>query len=78
MIECSRIFETINLVQELTNSQVLDCRIETERRRRGDELSKLECYMQRLLKMKNLSYYETIMNFICNKQEDICELQKKT
>lgn len=39
MVECSR--ETINLVQELTDSQVFDRRTGTERRRRGGELSKL-------------------------------------
>jgi hypothetical protein len=71
MVECSRVFETINLVQELTDSQVLDRRTGTERRRRGGELSKLKRYMQRPPEMKNLSYYKTVKNFTYNKRQGI-------
>src|SRR6266480_429563 len=71
MVECSRVFETINLVQELIDSQVLDCRTGTERCRCGGELSKLECYMQRLPEMEDLSYYEMVKNFTYNKREGI-------
>ena len=71
MVECSRVFETINLVQELTDSQVFDRRTGTERRRRGVELSKLERYMQRPPEMEDLSYYEMVKNFTYNKWEGI-------
>lgn len=69
MIECSRTFETINLVQELTDSQVLDRRTGTERRRRGGDSSKLELYMARPPEMEGLSYYETVKSFTYNKRQ---------
>ena len=71
MVECSRVFETINLVQELMDSQVLDRHTGTERHHFGGELSKLERYMQRLPEMEDLSYYEMVKNFTYNKREGI-------
>ena len=55
----------------LTDSQVLDRRTGTERRRCGGELSKLERYMQRPPEMEDLSYYEMVKNFTYNKREGI-------
>lgn len=63
IVEYLRVFETINLVQELTYSQVLDHRTGTERRRHEGEPSKLERYMQRLPEMEDLIYRETVKNF---------------
>jgi len=72
MVECSRVFETINLIQELSISQVLDVRTGLDRRRRGGEAdgdSKLEKYMRRPPEMQELNYYNTVKGYSYNKRQ---------
>ena len=69
MVECSRTFETLNLVDELTEVRALGGR--------GDELTKLETYMQRPAEMDDLSYYNTVKKFKYNKREKTWQAREK-
>ena len=75
MVECSRVFESINLVQELCVTQVVDINTARPRWARGrnryrldeDGYTKLDRYMQRPPDMANLSYYDTVKGYNWNK-----------
>ena len=76
MVECSRVFETINLIQELSVTQVIEVRITAGQRvphrvPQNDDnyYSKLELYMRRPAEMRGLSYYQTVKGYKYNKAQ---------